>query len=34
MAANLPDQYSQRVWFMLVIVGMILALVGWYEFLR
>jgi hypothetical protein len=26
-----PDRLSQRVWLMLVVLGMVLALVGWYR---
>jgi len=31
MEPNSPDRLSQRVWFMLAILGAILCLVGWYR---
>jgi hypothetical protein len=34
MTNELPDRQNSRVWFMLVIVSMALALVGWYRYFR
>jgi hypothetical protein len=32
--AQLPDRSNQRVWAMLAIVGVVLAIFGWYYYLR
>lgn len=33
MESNSPDRLNLRVWLMLVIVGAVLCLVGWYRYL-
>ena len=33
MEPNAFDRLNSRIWFMLVIVGMVLSLVGWYRYL-
>ena len=32
MPPTIPDLLNMRVWLMLVIVGAILALIGWYRY--
>jgi hypothetical protein len=32
MQTNPPDRLNMRVWLMLVIVGVVLALAGWYNY--
>lgn len=32
--AQLPDRQNQRVWTMLAGVGILLAMFGWYYYLR
>jgi hypothetical protein len=32
MMREIPDRQAQRVWLMLVIVGVILSFVGWFRF--
>ena len=32
MNHDFPDRQAQRVWLMLVIVGVILSFVGWFRF--
>lgn len=34
MDTNTPDQLNLRLWLTLVIVGALLALVGWYRVFR
>ena len=32
MQTNPPDRLNMRVWLMLAIVGVVLALAGWYNY--
>jgi len=32
MTPNVPDRQSLRVWFVVVLVGMTLAVVGWFRY--
>jgi hypothetical protein len=32
MALGTPDRTNSRVWLMLVIVGAILGVIGWYQY--
>ena len=34
MQTNPPDRLNMRVWLMLVIVGAVLGLIGWYKFFQ
>ena len=31
MQTNMPDRLNMRVWLMLVIVGAVLCVIGWYR---
>ena len=33
LPSNSPDRLNLRLWLMLVVVGIILALIGWYRYL-
>jgi hypothetical protein len=33
MVTNTPDRLNMRVWLLLVIVGAVLCLIGWYRVL-